>query len=60
MPKKKTHKGILKRVKVTATGKIKIHQPGKSHLMASKSGKRRRQLRKAVIVSGKLAKRLRP
>jgi large subunit ribosomal protein L35 len=50
MPKKKTHKGLMKRVKVTARGKILRSKAGKSHLMSSKSSKRRRRLgRKAVV-----------
>ena len=36
MPKMKTHRGAAKRFKVTATGKIKRKQAGKSHLLAHK------------------------
>ena len=39
MPKKKTHKGFAKRVKVTANGKIKHHKGGASHLMSVKNAK---------------------
>ena len=42
----KTHKGLAKRVKVTANGKIKIHKAGASHLMSVKNAKRRRRIRK--------------
>jgi len=45
MPKQKTHKGLAKRVKVTAKGKIKIHRAGASHLMSVKNAKRRRRIR---------------
>ena len=46
MPKMKTHKGIKKRFKVTATGKV-MHKPcGSSHLNSHKSGKQIRRLRK--------------
>lgn len=51
MPKRKTHKGLLKRVKLTARGKAKKHKAGSGHLMSHKSGKRRRQLRKANTVA---------
>lgn len=50
MPKQKTHKGLAKRVKVTANGKIKIHKAGASHLMSVKNAKRRRRIRKTAIV----------
>lgn len=44
MPKNKTHSGIKKRVKVTATGKI-VHQgSGKRHNLENKSTKRIRQM----------------
>lgn len=59
MPKMKTHKGLAKRLKVTATGKVKHHKAGKSHLMGSKSSKRRRYLRQPDILSNKpMVKRL--
>ena len=43
MPKLKPHKGLLKRVKVTAKGKIIRRQANKGHLMASKNSARRRR-----------------
>ncbi len=43
MPKQKTHKGLKKRVKVTATGKIKHKKAGAGHLMSKKSGKTQRK-----------------
>jgi large subunit ribosomal protein L35 len=46
MPKQKTHKGLAKRVKVTAAGRIKHHKAGASHLMSVKNAKRRRRIRK--------------
>jgi len=45
MPKMKTHKGIAKRVKITASGKVMVRKSGKGHLMAGKRGKKVRQLR---------------
>jgi large subunit ribosomal protein L35 len=47
MPKMKTHKGMKKRFKVSATGKVRHKRAGSSHLMSHKSGKRVRRLRKA-------------
>lgn len=44
MPKQKTHKGLSKRVKVTARGKVKRKKAGMGHLMSSKNAKRRRRL----------------
>ena len=44
MPKKKTHKGLAKRIKVTATGKLLHRQSGKAHLLGKKTSKRRRRL----------------
>ncbi len=51
MPKMKTHKGLAKRFKVTATGKVKHPRPGKSHLLSTKSGKRKRHLRRPITIS---------
>jgi large subunit ribosomal protein L35 len=50
MPKLKPHKGLLKRVKVTATGKIIRRQANKGHLMVTKNGARRRRLGRTVKV----------
>ncbi|MBC8482040.1 MAG: 50S ribosomal protein L35 [Planctomycetes bacterium] len=44
MPKQKTHKGLKKRVKVTASGKVKFSKSFSGHLMSSKNAKRRRRL----------------
>jgi large subunit ribosomal protein L35 len=46
MPKLKTHKGMKKRFKVTANGKVLHKRCGSSHLMSHKSGKQVRRLRK--------------
>ncbi len=50
MPKQKTHKGLAKRVKVTANRKIKHRRAGASHLMSVKNAKRRRRIRRSVVV----------
>ena len=50
MPKQKTHKGLKKRVKITARGKLKRKRAGAGHLMSGKSGKQRRRLRQRSLV----------
>ena len=42
----KTHKGVKKRFKVTATGKISHKPCGSSHLNSHKNGKKIRRLRR--------------
>ena len=59
MPKMKTHKGLKKRVKVTASGKVMAHKSFKGHLMTGKSAKRRRRLDKTMIVTEVYAKVMR-
>ena len=50
MPKLKTHKGIKKRFKVSATGKVSHKKCGSSHLMSHKNGKQVRRLRKKSVL----------
>ena len=57
MPKQKTHKGLAKRVKVTARGKIKLHRAGASHLMSVKNANRRRRIRRTAVVGSKTMER---
>ncbi len=55
----KTKKSILKRFKVTATGKLKIkRQNNRSHLMAHKSSKRKRQLKRHPLLGATHTKRI--
>jgi large subunit ribosomal protein L35 len=51
MPKMKTKRAAAKRLKRTASGKLKRHSGWKRHLLESKSPKRKRQLRKASIIA---------
>ena len=51
MPKMKTHKGMKKRFKVSATGKVQHKRCGSSHLNSHKSGKRIRRLRKKASLN---------
>jgi large subunit ribosomal protein L35 len=55
MPKQKTNKGLAKRVKVTARGKIKRRRAGTGHLMGSKNAKRRRRLSGPAVTENKIA-----
>jgi large subunit ribosomal protein L35 len=48
--KNKTNKSVKKRVKVTATGKLKYGKVGRRHLNAHMTAKRKRQLRKAGVI----------
>ena len=50
MPKLKTHKGMKKRFKVSATGKVSHKKCGSSHLMSHKNGKKVRSLRRKVFL----------
>lgn len=58
MPKQKTHSGLKKRVKKTASGKIKRGCAFRSHLKSSKTQKQIRQLRKGSLVSHSDEKRI--
>jgi large subunit ribosomal protein L35 len=53
MPKQKTHKGIRKRFKLTASGKVKHKKAFRGHKLAHKGGKRNRQARADRQVEGK-------
>jgi len=56
MPKQKTHKGMKRRFKVTATGKLRHRSAFRGHLLSHKNGKRKRHLRNSGIVEGQDAK----
>lgn len=51
MPKIKTNRGAAKRFKKTGSGKIKRSQAFTSHILTSKSTKRKRQLRQGSTVA---------
>jgi large subunit ribosomal protein L35 len=51
MPKMKTKRGAAKRLKKTASGKLKRAGGWKQHKLESKHPKRRRKLRKAKLVA---------
>ena len=51
MPKMKTRSGAKKRFRFTASGKVKRSKAYRSHILTSKTTKRKRHLRKATLVS---------
>jgi len=58
MPKQKTKKAVVKRMKLTKSGKVKRHQSFTSHLLTRRTSKRKRHLRSAVIVEGVFGKKM--
>jgi large subunit ribosomal protein L35 len=51
MPKQKTHKGVKKRFRLTASGKVKHRSAGTSHLQSRVTQKRKRKLRGTTVAS---------
>ncbi|MGQ9643366.1 MAG: 50S ribosomal protein L35 [Ignavibacterium sp.] len=51
MPKMKSNRGAAKTFKKTASGRFKRRKAYKSHILTSKSRKRKRNLRKPTLVS---------
>jgi large subunit ribosomal protein L35 len=51
MPKMKSRRSAAKSFKVTANGKIKRRKAFRSHILTSKSSKRKRHLRKSGFVA---------
>ena len=58
MPKNKTHKGLLKRVRITKSGKIKLHRAFGRHLRSHKSGRAIRKYRRATYAASSEVKRV--
>ncbi len=58
MPKMKTHRGLAKRVKITAKGKVKRAKAFHSHLLSSKTPKMKRRLSKSDTVHPSDLKRI--
>ncbi|MEN0020983.1 MAG: 50S ribosomal protein L35 [Planctomycetota bacterium] len=58
MPKNKSHKGLLKRIRISKTGKARHRSAYHKHLSSHKSGKRLRQLRADRYMANSDAKRL--
>ena len=51
MPKMKTHRGAAKRLKVTASGRLKRRKAYHSHILTKKDRKRKRRLRGSDLIS---------
>lgn len=51
MPKMKSRRNAMKRLQVTGTGKFKRRKAFRSHILTSKSMKRKRHLRKSGLVA---------
>lgn len=56
--KQKMHKGLLKRIRVTGTGKVKHRRRGTSHLNSKAGGRESQQLGKDVIVTDGVARKI--
>lgn len=58
MPKHKSRKSILKRIRISKTGMIRHRTTGHKHLRSGKGGKRLRQMRSDPFMANPEAKRL--
>ena len=58
MPKIKSHRGSMKRFKLTKKGKLKRNKAYTGHLKEKKSSKKKRTLRKSVLLNKGDAKRV--
>ena len=58
MPKLKTHKGTAKRIKITGSGKISRERAFGNHILAKKSKARKRNMKTAAMVNGKIKKNI--
>jgi len=56
MPKLKTHKGTAKRIKITGSGKLVRERAFGNHILAKKSKARKRNIKTAASVNGKIKK----
>ncbi len=58
MPKMKTRRAAAKRYSLTGTGKVKFKKQGLRHILTKKATKRKRNLRRAGILSASEAPRV--
>ncbi len=58
MPKIKTCRGAAKRFRKTGSGKIRRNKAFTSHILTSKTTKRKRDLRQATLVDSRDAKNI--
>ncbi len=59
MSKTKTHKGVKKRFRLTAKGKVKHRSAGTSHRNVRVSQKRKRKLRGTTVLDEPLEEKIR-
>ena len=59
MPKMKSKRALMKRIKVTGSGNLKRKHAFKGHLAPNKTHKQKRQLRKAGLIDKTDYKRIR-
>jgi large subunit ribosomal protein L35 len=57
--KRKSHKGARKRLRVSASGKVRYRRSWAGHLMSGKSGNRKRRLRKPAFCTPVMGRKLR-
>ncbi len=55
--KGKTHKGAMKRLKITGTGKLAGRKPNTGHLLSGKTGAKKRDLRSDLVATKSVAKK---
>ena len=58
MPKQKTKKCIMKRIKITAKGKIKHRRQGSGHLLSNKTGSTLQKHKRKLTAHKSIAKKL--
>jgi large subunit ribosomal protein L35 len=58
MAKQKSHKGLAKRVRLSAKGKVKCKRSFGGHLMSKKNAKRRRKIASPSFIKGAMAKKI--
>lgn len=58
MPKHKSHKGLLKRIRISKTGKVRFRPPNSRHLKSNKSGTQVQSYRKNRYARRGLLRRL--
>ena len=58
MPKLKTHKGTAKRIKITGSGKITRERAFGNHILTKKSKARKRNMKTAAAINGKIKKNI--
>lgn len=58
MPKMKTSRTLAKRIRLTSSGKIKVHHSGMGHFAKNKTHKQKKHLAKAYYVDSASAKKI--